>query len=86
MPVASCGKKKRFSICAVCVDITDKKKEELEKSAQTEMLKLVAQGSDELLFSYTVEDDSMHISKYMDGTTITVLMIKILLQILLSVS
>lgn len=66
------ARKSVFSICAVCVDITDKKKEELEKSAQTEMLKLVAQGSDELLFSYTVEDDSMVISKYMDGRTITV--------------
>lgn len=42
------ARKSVFSICAVCVDITNKKKEELEKSAQTEMLKLVAQGSDEL--------------------------------------
>ena len=37
------ARKSVFSICAVCVDITDKKKEELDKSAQTEMLKLVAQ-------------------------------------------
>jgi hypothetical protein len=66
------ARKSVFSICAVCVDITNKKKEELEKSAQTEMLKLVAQGSDELLFTYTVEDDSMVISKYMDGRTVTV--------------
>ena len=66
------ARKSVFSICAVCIDITDKKESELEKNAQTELLKLVAQGSDELLLSYDVSNDRMIISRYMDGKTKTI--------------
>lgn len=60
--------KGKLTLCAVFIDITQKKAEELEYNLQNELLKLVVEGSGERLLSYDIEADLLIVNHFDAGT------------------
>lgn len=56
-----------ITLCAVFIDVTGKMENELEKRAQSEMLKLILQESGESVFAYDVRTDTLVNERVVDG-------------------
>lgn len=65
-------KKGVFTISALFINITPFKEAEIEMNTQAELLKLVVEGSDEMLFSHDMDTDKFEVTKYKDGKLVTV--------------
>jgi len=64
-------KKGIIALCAVFIDVTSKMEAELENKAQSEMLRLILQGSGESIIVYDVPTDTLINEKVVDGEMVT---------------
>ncbi len=66
------AKKGVFTVSALFINITPFKQAEFERNTQAELLKLVVEGSNEMLFSHDVDSDKFEVTRYKDGKLVTV--------------
>lgn len=60
-----------IALCAVFIDVTSKMEIELEHRAQSEMLRLILQGSGDSIIVYDAADDTLINEKVVDGEMVT---------------
>lgn len=59
--------KGKFTVCAVILNVSQKKADEVERNMQNELLKLVIEGSGEKLLSYDLDKDILFINHFKEG-------------------
>lgn len=61
-----------INVCIVFYELGERRKQELEKNAYNELIKMIVEGSNEYIVDYSFGDDIMHLKKIDNGELVEV--------------